>query len=148
MNKCIIDEGKFLKLNNVISFEIEVKDVLDISSKFKEVYLILKNNSIDIYGPIILKMQGKSQNQFNVMVQCRNKKIDLSKFEYYESLTSNSSLFTHYTGKVEDLIYVNMKMKVYAYEHDLIVKDELILVILDMKENIITADVFNEIKSI
>ena len=129
MNKeIIISENKILKLNQVISKAFIINDAFTskpLELHIKEFYDYMKNNKIIGYGPLIIEsgIVGNDEKKMilKFMRQTKNESISVVyPYEFYKEIKTPSCLFSRFQGLEKDSSIASLKMRVYAYENNLV----------------------------
>jgi len=141
-----VQHGKFLSLKNVIFVEandIQKTDLVINSSISK-----LKAHGVSIHGPIIVwanmkTSQGKVRVDRKLIMQCVEDLSNISiNFEKKENVKIGPCVYAQFSGKEQNLIRAFEKASVYAYENDIVLKNENYTVYVEQNELISTVDIF------
>ena len=146
-----IVSGKTLKLNHVLSRKMNGADSEEVHRVMHMFDAYAKSHKLTLYGPAILHScselkDGVVAQQIELMGQVREipRKI-LPPYSFNETIRIENCLLVRYHGNIEKLPLAYSKLEIHCFENDLILQGEIYTVILEEKENIITADIFAEV---
>lgn len=151
MSKVIdIFENKILSLKNVFEKSILIDDKFGekpFELRIKEFVDYCKNNKIETFGPLIIKTSLVGNEDVKVklsfMVQTKLDEINaIFPYSFTKELKTMPSLFARFEGKSVDSEVATYKMKVYAYENDLILDNVSYTITKEVEDNNVIVDTF------
>lgn len=150
-NEIQIVSGKTLKLNHVLSRKMNGADSEEVHRVMHMFEAYAKSHKLTLYGPIIIHScselkDATTSQRMELMGQVREvpSKI-LPPYSYNETIRIENCLLVRYHGNIDKLPLAYGKLEIHCFENDLILQGEIYTIILEEKENVITADIFAEV---
>lgn len=152
MSKEILVEcGKSLKLNNIISREIPVQDNDEIQKIMHMFNSYMKTKGLTPYGPMIILNSSLIENNTvipvsKIMIQIKEEPDSLEHpYVFDGTIKLSNCILARYRGDIFNLQMAYSKIQVYAFENELELKDEMYSIFVKQDMNEIAVDVFVEI---
>ena len=149
----IIECGKSLKLNNIISREIPVQDNDEIQRIMHMFNSYMKTKGLTPYGPMIILNSSLIENNTiipvsKIMIQIREEPESLEPpYVFDGTIKLSNCILARYRGDLFNLQMAYSKIQVYAFENELELKDEIYSIFVKQDLSEITVDIFVEIIS-
>lgn len=138
-----IHENKILMLKNVLSKTIIVDENFEkkpFELRVKEFQDYILNNSLDGFGPLIIKntIIGGEERKVEIVLlrQLRNESVKaIYPYGFIKELKTPPCLFSRFTGQEANSGFAGLKMQVYAYENDLVLDIESYTISQNINDN-------------
>lgn len=145
-----IVENKTLKLNRVLSRELRQSDPGEVQKALHMLGSYVKSKKLTAYGPTIVHSKTTFENMrlvqtTRIMVQLRESSASVeSPYSFEEMIRAEKCVMARYRGDAAHLQLAYGKIQVYAFEHDIPLKDDTYTVLIEETPSGILADVFTE----
>jgi hypothetical protein len=145
-----IVENKTLKLNRVLSRALRQTDPGEVQKAMHMLGSYVKSKKLTPYGPTVIHSKTAFQNMQPVqttrmMVQLRESPDSVDPpYSFEELIRIEKCVMARYRGDAAHLQLAYGKIQVYAFEHDISLKDEMYTVLIEETPSGILADVFAE----
>jgi len=146
--KIKVIENKVLSLKNVVYKILTFEDIKEsLEDKIYSVSSYIRSKNVNIIGPLIMltQVRGKKANQIEIfaMFQVDNEAISINPpYQFIDVLKVGPCLYARYVGKEETSNIAQSKIRVYAFENDILLDNKIYSVFVDKKENDVVIDIF------
>lgn len=146
----VIECGKSLKLNNIISREIPVQDNDEIQRIMHMFNSYMKTKELTPYGPMIILNSSLIENNTvipvsKIMIQIKEEPDSLEHPYIFDgTIKLSNCILARYKGDLFNLQMAYSKIQVYAFENELELKDEIYSIFVKQDMNEIAVDIFVE----
>lgn len=146
----LVDSNRFLKLKNVLELTIDLSKLNDennINKKIKMFDDYIKNHNLNSYGPLVISTNiiGGDSPKILMKLVRQIKNIEhktISPYEIKNEFKTENCVYSHFEGNENDVNIAQLKMQVYAYEHDLVLDTICYLVYILQKDDFVKVDTF------
>lgn len=155
MSKILIEKNKNLKLVNVLIRTKKMMKMIDLYKEINKYTNFLSVAKIQTKGPLVTRQyntyvddSGIAYADYDLMVQTvrsLNNNNSLNT-EFRGNLTVPNCLYSKFKGDIEDIEYVQSKMKIYIWEEELIDLGEEYMVYLENSQGMTELDLFKPVK--
>lgn len=148
----IVIPNKTLKLTNPLIKELTMEEIKNFNQTLMVFQGVIKSRNLQVIGPLITYTasvieDGVSHPVMKIITQLKEapKGVINGAYEFHKEIKIKNCLYTRFTGNQRYLQIAIMKMKTYAYENDLELKDDYYSIMLSQNEGNITVDLFMEV---
>lgn len=154
MSKISIETNKNLKLINVLIRKKKMVKVIDLYKEITKYTNFLSVAKIQTRGPLITRQYNSQMDEngilysdFDLMVQTTKalKTNSALNTQFQNSLNIPNCLYSKFKGAIEDIEYVQSKMKIHIWEENLIDSGEEYMVYLENSQGLAEIDLFKPI---
>jgi len=138
MNKNInVIEGKILSLKNVVYCLLNFENNKDsVELKIEKIRSYILSKGFKIRGPLILLTQvsGEKNKQISIfaMFQIEEENIKINPpYQFEPIMKIGPCLYARYEGKEENVNIAQSKIRVYAFENDILLSPKVYSVFVD-----------------
>jgi hypothetical protein len=153
MEKIKFYENKVLKLNNVLIKEVELKESADFSLDVLGMENYIKSKGTVPIGPLTQKTVAENDRHGNPNIKLfllRQSKDFIhhveSPYKMESVLRITDCLYARFCDEEKNIKYAYDKLGLFAYENDIVLKNETYAVFVNQTDDKLTADIFMERK--
>ena len=149
--KLEVSGSKTLKLTNVVRVDVQESDFVDLDRIIIMLDNYIKSKGALPIGPIvqyaaaIISSEGHATIEISFLRQSSKyiKEVEIP-YIFVPLIRVTDCIYVSFNGKEEDIQYALDKLKLFAYEEDILLANVQYTVFIDRKDETIIADIFME----
>lgn len=145
--KILITPNKKLKLMNVLVKELRNISIDELDSEIKKFINFIEVTRIQTRGPIVTCSKGLNLSDdnmtidYDIMIQLIQKN-NFHGYKMKKEIMIPNCLYAHFSGRQEDIGFVQSKLNLFIWENDLIETGEEYTVHLKSQGDLAEIDIF------
>ncbi|MCJ1977080.1 hypothetical protein [Pseudolactococcus paracarnosus] len=152
MEKITIQNGKVLKLANVLIKKLYSVTLLELDEAINQMMQFIDVTGIQTCGPLITHVKGtyvtasgEVSVDYDIMIQTIGL-THIAGYDVKETYKTGKCLYTHFDGVVDDFHFAQNKLALYAWENEILTTGEEYIVYMENDGFHLIADIFRPLK--
>ena len=148
MSKIEIQEGKRLKLVNVVVNSLDQIQPAELDYEINKMLTNINALDIKIKGPLITYFKGTRVSDsgeifldYDILLQTEEL-TEINGYQIKQNYKTEQCLYTHFSGEAEAFHFAQEKLGIYAWENDVITTGEEYIIYIENDGLYLTADIF------